>query len=32
MLKQMRIEKFSPENSSRPTGRSYLEILGKEDA
>jgi hypothetical protein len=32
MLKQMRIEKFSPENSSRPTGRSYLEILGKEGA
>ena len=32
MLKQMRIEKFSPENSSRPTGRSYLEILGKEAA
>lgn len=32
MLKQMRIERFSPENSSRPTGRSYLEILGKEGA
>ena len=32
MLKQMRIEKFSPENSSRPVGRSYLEILGKESA
>ena len=30
MLKQMRIEKFAPENSSRPTGRSYLEILGKD--
>ncbi len=30
MLKQMRIEKFSPENASRPTGRSYLEILGKD--
>ena len=32
MLKQMRIEKFSPDNSSRPIGRSYLEILGKEGA
>ena len=31
MLKQMRIEKFAPENSSRPIGRSYLEILGKEE-
>ena len=30
MLKQMRIETFSPENATRPTGRSYLEILGKE--
>lgn len=30
MLKQMRIEKFAPDNSSRPVGRSYLEILGKE--
>jgi hypothetical protein len=30
MLKQMRIEKFAPESSSRPVGRSYLEILGKE--
>ena len=30
MLKQMRIEKFSPENASRPTGRSYLEIVGKD--
>lgn len=29
MLKQMRIERFSPENSSRPISRSYLEILGK---
>ena len=29
MLKQMRIERFSPENSTRPIGRSYLEILGK---
>jgi len=32
MLKQMRIETFSPENSTRPVGRSYLEILGKESA
>lgn len=32
MLKQMRIEKFAPDNASRPTGRSYLEIVGKEDA
>jgi hypothetical protein len=32
MLKQMRIEKFAPGNASRPIGRSYLEILGKEDA
>ena len=32
MLKQMRIEKFAPENSSRPIGRSYLEIFGKEGA
>jgi len=31
MLKQMRIEHFSPDNSSRPVGRSYLEILGKEE-
>jgi negative regulator of sigma E activity len=30
MLKQMRIESFSPDDSSRPTGRSYLEILGKD--
>ncbi len=29
MLKQMRIEKFSPENDTRPISRSYLEILGK---
>jgi Outer membrane lipoprotein-sorting protein len=29
MLKQMRIEKFSRENASRPVARSYLEILGK---
>jgi hypothetical protein len=26
----MRIESFSPDDSSRPTGRSYLEILGKD--
>lgn len=32
MLKQMRIEKFSPENSSRPLARSYLEILGKTES
>ena len=31
MLKQMRIEKFAPDNSSRPINRSYLEILGKEE-
>ena len=31
MLKQMRIEKFSPESASRPLNRSYLEILGKEE-
>ena len=31
MLKQMRIERFAPENSARPVGRSYLEILGKEE-
>ena len=30
MLKQMRIESFAPDDSSRPTGRSYLEILGKD--
>lgn len=29
MLKQMRIEKFSPANPSKPVSRSYLEILGK---
>lgn len=29
MLKQMRIEKFAPDNASRPAGRSYLEILGR---
>lgn len=32
MLRQMRIERFGPDNSSRPVGRSYLEILGKEAA
>ena len=32
ILKQMRIETFSPENSARPRSRSYLEILGKEAA
>jgi len=31
MLKQMRIERFSPENSSRAVGRSYLEITGKDE-
>ena len=31
MLKQMRIERFGPESSSRPLVRSYLEILGKEE-
>lgn len=30
MLKQMRIEKFDPDNSSRAASRSYLEILGKD--
>lgn len=29
MLKQMRIEKFSPESAARPVDRSYLEILGE---
>lgn len=29
MLKQMRIEKFLPDNSKRPVRRSYLEIIGK---
>lgn len=28
MLKQMRIERFGPEDASRPLSRSYLEILG----
>jgi len=32
MLKQMRIEKFAPDNATRPVGRSYLEILGKDGA
>lgn len=32
MLKQMRIEKFAPDNAMRPVDRSYLEILGKEGA
>jgi len=32
MLKQMRIEKFAPDNSSRPVGRAYLEITGKDEA
>jgi hypothetical protein len=32
MLKQMRIEKFAPDNATRPVDRSYLEILGKEGA
>ena len=32
MLKQMRIEKFEPNDSSRPSARSYLEIFGKQDA
>lgn len=32
MLKQMRIEKFAPEDGSRPLARSYLEILGKADS
>ena len=32
MLKQMRIETFAPDNATRPVGRSYLEILGKEAA
>jgi hypothetical protein len=30
MLKQMRIERFGPEDASRPLTRSYFEILGKE--
>ena len=32
MLKQMRIEKFGPENGARPLARSYLEILGKAES
>ncbi|MFZ4483440.1 MAG: outer membrane lipoprotein-sorting protein [Chthoniobacterales bacterium] len=32
MLKQMRIERFAPEDAARPVTRSYLEILGKEGA
>lgn len=32
MLKQMRIEKFAPDNASRPVGRAYLEITGKDEA
>jgi len=32
MLKQMRIEKFDPENGTRPRDRSYLEILGKKES
>jgi hypothetical protein len=32
MLKQMRIEKFAPDNPSRPVGRAYLEITGKDPA
>lgn len=32
MLKQMRIEKFAPDNAARPLSRSYLEILGKDGA
>lgn len=32
MLKQMRIEKFAPEDGSRPMARSYLEILGKAES
>lgn len=31
MLKQMRIERFAPENAGKPVSRSYLEITGKED-
>lgn len=31
MLKQMRIERFGPEDASRPLSRSYLEILGKRE-
>lgn len=32
MLRQMRVERFAPENATRPLNRSYLEILGKEEA
>ncbi len=32
MLKQMRIERFGPDDSTRPVTRSYFEILGKEEA
>lgn len=32
MLKQMRIERFGPENGARPLARSYLEILGKAES
>lgn len=32
MLKQMRIERFSPDDAIRPVTRSYFEILGKEGA
>lgn len=31
MLKQMRIERFTPDNASKPASRSYLEITGKEE-
>ncbi len=31
MLKQMRIERFGPQDVSRPLSRSYLEILGKSE-
>jgi hypothetical protein len=31
MLKQMRVERFNPENPARPEARSYLEILGREE-
>jgi hypothetical protein len=32
MLKQMRIERFAPDNPARPVGRSYLEIFGRDEA
>ncbi len=32
MLKQMRIESFTQENSHEPTSRHYLEVLGKSDS